>query len=173
MALAARAGRSGLSGAVAAAIDAWALFGGVILLAVVAMNVASVVGGVVWVPFPGDFEMTQVGVAVAAFAFLPYCELTGTNVTADIFTSGVGRQTLSVFKVLASVVALLFSLLLLWRMYGGLLDHKEYNYVTAIVEVPLWMSFIPILISLALLAAAAVITLTENARGVAGQPQDG
>ncbi len=173
MAIAARAGRSGLPGAVAAVIDAWALFGGLIVLAVVAMHVASVVGGMVWVPFPGDFELTQIGIAVAAFAFLPYCELTGANVTADIFTSGVGRRTLSVFKLLASVVALLFSVLLLWRMYAGLLDQKEYNYVTAILQVPVWLSFIPIVLSLGLLVAAAAITLVENARGVAGQTPDG
>ncbi len=173
MALAARTGRSGFSGAVAGVIDAWALLGGVILLAVVAMNLASVVGGMVWIPFPGDFELTQVGVAVAAFAFLPYCELTGTNVTADIFTSGAGRRTLSVFKLLASVVALFFSLLLLWRMYGGLLDQKEYNYITAILQVPIWVVFVPILVSLSLLVAAAAITLSENVRGVAEQPQGG
>lgn len=173
MAIAARAGRSGLPGAGAAVIDAWALFGGLIVLAVVAMHVASVVGGMVWVPFPGDFELTQIGIAVAAFAFLPYCELTGANVTADIFTSGVGRRTLSVFKLLASVVALLFSVLLLWRMYAGLLDQKEYNYVTAILQVPVWLSFIPIVLSLGLLVAAAAITLVENARGVAGQTPDG
>ena len=173
MALAARTGRSGFSGAVAGVIDAWALLGGVILLAVVAMNLASVVGGMVWILFPGDFELTQVGVAVAAFAFLPYCELTGTNVTADIFTSGAGRRTLSVFKLLASVVALFFSLLLLWRMYGGLLDQKEYNYITAILQVPIWVVFVPILVSLSLLVAAAAITLSENVRGVAEQPQGG
>ncbi len=170
MALAARRGRSGLAGAAAAVIDAWALLGGLTLLAVVAMNVASVIGGVAWAPFPGDFELTQIGVAVAAFAFLPYCELTGANVTADIFTAGAGRRMLAMFKLLASVVAFLFSLLLVWRMYGGLLDQKEYNYITAIVEFPIWVAFVPILISLALLATAAAITLGENARGIAGRP---
>lgn len=169
MTLAARRGRSGLARAAAAVIDAWALLGGLTLLVVVAMNVASVIGGVVWAPFPGDFELTQIGVAVAAFAFLPYCELTGANVTADIFTAGAGRRTMAVFKLLASVVAFLFGLLLLWRMYGGLLDHKEYNYITAIVEFPIWVAFLPILISLALLATAAAITLSENARGIAGR----
>ncbi|MCY4097864.1 MAG: hypothetical protein OXF40_06345, partial [Rhodospirillales bacterium] len=63
--------------------------------------------------------------------------------------------------------------LLLWRMYAGLLDQKEYNYVTAILQVPVWTGFIPIVLSLALLVAAAAITLVENARGVAGQTRDG
>jgi len=162
-------GRSGISGAAARVITLWALLGGGLLLLVVAMNVVSVIGGILWVPFPGDFELTQIGVAVAAFTFLPYCELTGSNVTADIFTIKASRRTVAFFKLLASVVALIFALLLLWRMYAGMLNQKEYDYTTAIVQFPIWLAFIPILISLALLAVAALLTLTEHGRQVAGR----
>ena len=58
------------------------------MLLVVAMHTWSVIGNQFGMPFPGDFEMTEIGIANAAFAFLPYCQLTGANVTADIFTSG-------------------------------------------------------------------------------------
>jgi len=154
--------RAGLPGLARNAITGWALFGGVVLGLVVLINVVSVVGGVVWKPFPGDFEMTEVGVAVAAFAFLPYCQMVGANVTADIFTSGASERTLGIFALLASVVALGFSLLLLSRMYFGMLDQKAYNYTTAILQFPHWVAFIPILISLALLAVASLITLSES-----------
>src|SRR3546814_5046218 len=69
-----RGGRAGLVRPARAAITAWALLGGLVLVAVVLINVLSVIGGVVWRPFPGDFEMTEIGIAVAAFAFLPYCQ---------------------------------------------------------------------------------------------------
>lgn len=154
--------RAGLSSLARNAIIGWALFGGVILALVVLVNVVSVVGGVVWKPFPGDFEMTEIGVAVAAFAFLPYCQMVGANVTADIFTSGASDRALGVFSLLASIVALGFSLLLLSRMYFGMLDQKAYNYTTAILQFPHWVAFIPILISLALLAVAALLTLSES-----------
>lgn len=160
--------RSGLTGAAARIITGWALLGGALLLAVIVMNVLSVIGSVVWRPFPGDFEMTEIGVAVAAFAFLPYVELTGANVTADIFTARVGRRTLASFKLLASLVALAFSLLMLWRMSEGMLDQKDYAYTTAILQFPTWIAFVPILISLALLALAALITLIDNSAAVAG-----
>src|SRR3546814_14086731 len=78
-----RGGRAGLVRPARAAITAWALLGGLVLVAVVLINVLSVIGGVVWRPFPGDFEMTEIGIAVAAFAFLPYCQLTGANVLSD------------------------------------------------------------------------------------------
>lgn len=159
-----RDGRAGPFGLARFVITAWALLGGVVLAAVVLVNVVSVAGAIVWKPFPGDFEMTEVGVAVAAFAFLPYCQLTGANVTADIFTSGASPRWIAAFSLLASVVALGFSLLLLWRMYLGMLDQKAYGYTTAILQFPHWVAFLPILASLALLAVASLITLLEGAR---------
>jgi TRAP-type C4-dicarboxylate transport system permease small subunit len=154
-----RAGPIGLARNV---IKVWALMGGVSLVAVVAINVISVVGAVVWKPFPGDFEMTEVGVAVAAFAFLPYCQLTGANVTADIFTAGASPRWIAAFTLLGSIIALGFSLVLLRQMYRGMVDQKAFEYTTAILQFPHWLAFLPILVSLALLAVAAAITLVEN-----------
>lgn len=156
-------GGAGIVGAARKIIHAWALLGGCVLLAVVAMNMLSVIGSVVWKPFPGDFEMTEVGVAIAAFSFLPYCQLSYSNVTADIFTSRASPRTIALLTAIASIVALLFSLLLCWRMYEGMLDQKEYGYTTAILQFPHWIAFIPFLISLVLLALAALITFGENA----------
>ena len=56
--------------------------------------------------------------------------------------------------------------LLGWRMNAGRIDQLEYNYVTTILEVPHAWAFIPILASLALLAVAAAVTLTEALRAV-------
>ena len=145
-------------------ITGWALLGGAVLLAVVAINVISVLGAMFDAPFPGDFELTEMGVANAAFAFLPYCQLTRSNVTADIFTQKAGPRMLAFLRLLSSLVALLFSLLLLWRMYAGLLDQKQYNYETSILQVPIWLAYVPVLVSLALLAVAAGITLAQDLR---------
>lgn len=148
--------------AVRAAIAAWALAGSAALVAVVAVNVVSVTSAaLLGRPFPGDFEMTQVGVAVAAFAFLPYCQLTGANVTADIFTSRAGPRLRFGLEAVASVVAIGFSLLLMWRMWAGMLDQKAFNYTTAILQFPHWIAFVPILVSLALTALAAAMTLAQ------------
>lgn len=161
--------RSGLAGAAARAIEGWAMAGGLLLLAVVAVNVASVIGGVVWRPFPGDFELTEMGVAVAAFAFLPWCQLHDANVTADIFTSRASRRWVARFRLAASAVALVFALLLLWRMSLGMEDQRTYGYTTTILQIPIWWAFVPALVSLALLAVAAVLTLTEAGRAALGR----
>jgi len=147
-------------------VTLWALLGGVLLLGVVAINVVSVLGVIVRHPFPGDFELTEIGVAVAVFAFLPYCQLMDANVTADIFTARAPAPLLAALRALASFVAFGFACILAWRMYLGMLDQKEYDYTTAILQVPIWWGFVPILLSLALLIAAALVTLIESLRGV-------
>jgi TRAP-type C4-dicarboxylate transport system permease small subunit len=146
----------------------WALAGGVLLLGVVAVNTWSIasraLGGR---PFAGAFELTEVGVAVAVFTFLPYCQLVGANVTADIFTARAAPRTVAALALLASVVALGFALLLAQRMYLGLIDQRAFGYATTILNVPIWWAFVPIVGSLGLLALAALVTLMESARETA------
>lgn len=163
--------RTGWTGAAETVITVWGILGGVMVLAVVLMNVWSVISALgVWqalfpdtnITFQGDFELTQMGIAIAAFAFLPYCQISGANVTADIFTSRASPLWVAIFALVASVVALIFGCLLLYAMYGGMLSQRQYNYTTAILQVPIWWAYLPCLLSLALMAVAAFITLIEN-----------
>ncbi len=157
--------RTGIAGAAEAVITGWALFGGLVLLAIVVINIYAVITSFTGTRFSGDFELTEMFAAVAAFCFLPYTQLTDANVTADIFTSRASPRWVALFKLVAAVVALLFALLLLWRMYYGMIDQRDYRYTTTILQVPIWWAFVPILISLALLAVAAAINFIEYGRG--------
>lgn len=157
---------TGPQGLVTKIATGWALAGGVVLLLVVLMHTWSVIGTQFGLPFPGDFELTEIGVAIAAFAFLPYCQITGANVTADIFTSRASPRTLSVLSLIAALVAVVFSILLLWRMWAGMLDQKNYEYETAVLQIPNWLGWIPILISLALWAICSVATAIWHLRRI-------
>jgi len=148
-------------------IELWALLGGIVLLCIALMSTWSATSGFLFgKPLPGDFEMVEVLVAVAAFAFLPYCQLTDANVTADIFTARASRRTIAAFGLFAGIVALAIALLLLWRMSAGLQDYRQYVETTAILKFPIWVAYIPALVSLFLLTVACVITLKEAARNV-------
>ncbi|MBO6825923.1 MAG: TRAP transporter small permease [Sneathiella sp.] len=140
----------------------WALLGGLVLTLVVLVNAYSIFADLLFkTPFPGDFELTEMGVAIAAFTFLPYCQITGSNVTADLFTAGAGRRAIAVMSFLASLVALSFAGILLWRMSAGLIDYREYEEITGILSIPIWYGFVPALISLCLLALASFMTLVD------------
>jgi TRAP-type C4-dicarboxylate transport system permease small subunit len=143
-------------------IEAWALLGGLVLAGIALMSTWSAASG--WLfsrPLPGDFEMVEMLVAVSVFMFLPYCQLTSANVSADLFTARAGPRTVALLELLAALVALGFSLLLLWRMYEGLLDYRQYIETTTILRIPIWYAYVPALASLALLAAAALISIGE------------
>ena len=90
----------------AARITGWALCGGLVLLGVVLVNAFSIVSGALANrPFAGDFELTEMGTAIAAFCFLPYAQLTGANVSADIFTTRAGPICLAL-RVGAALITL-------------------------------------------------------------------
>ncbi len=139
----------------------WALAGGILLFLVVFLNTFSVAGGIVGNPIPGDFELTEMGVAIAVFAFLPYCQLTNANVTADIFTSRASPRWLALFGLISSLVALLFSILLFWCMSQGMVDRYNYQYTSAILLIPMWIPYVPVLFSWVLLLLAAIISVKD------------
>jgi TRAP-type C4-dicarboxylate transport system permease small subunit len=154
-----------LHGLVLRICTGWAVLGGIVLLAVVVINVASIVSFALFnISLTGDFELTEMGVAIAAFAFLPYCQIAGLNVTADIFTASASRFWLSLFSLLGAAIALVFGALMLWRMYYGMLDQKTYDSTTAILQIPLWWGYAACLLSLALLVLASFASLVDAAK---------
>lgn len=149
------------------ATEAWALLGGLLLLVIALMiSYSSAAGWLLGKPLPGDVELVEMLTAVSVFMFLPYCQITGANVTADIFTARAEPRTVAILELLAALVALAFGLLLLWRMYEGLLDYRQYVETTTILKIPIWVAYVPALASLALLAAAAAVSVHAAVRRV-------
>jgi len=141
-------------------IELWALAGGVVLLGVAVMTTWSAASG--WLfgkPMPGDFELTEIFVAVAVFAFLPYCQQTDANVTADLFTAGAGPRAVAGFRLFGALLSLAVAVLLAWRTWAGLLDYRQYVETTAILRIPIWWAYVPALASLVLLIVACLIVL--------------
>lgn len=160
------AGRARWIAILAAGIRFWALIGGAITLALSVMTALSALSNIFFgKPFSPDHELVKHFIAIAIFMFLPYCQLTGSNVTVDIFTEGMSERGKAAMAAFSSLFALAFSLLLLRQMYLGFFSYLRFPEVTPVLKLPLWTAFPPILVSLALLAAAALITLIEGWQG--------
>ncbi|AEQ51225.1 TRAP transporter small permease [Pelagibacterium halotolerans] len=152
----------------------WALLGGVFILGVVAINVYSIALIILFGrPFPGVYELVQIGAAVGMFMFLPYCQISGANVTADIFTSGMPKKAVAALSALGALLALALAVLLLWRMFFGLEDLIEYRETTTIHQIPLWYGYVPILVSLALVALAAFSNIVQARYGIIPEEIEG
>lgn len=124
-----------------------ALAGGFLLLAIVVLNTVSI-GlrallplGIGSGPIAGIYDITEMGVAVAVFAFLPYCQFTDGHASVDLLRGRFG-------KLFDAVSALMFHLLMLtvasvgtWRLYLGMVDKRSFGETTFIAQIPLWYGY--------------------------------
>lgn len=145
----------------------WAMTGGVLILILSVMAAASAASNLFFGrPFSADHELVKHVTAIAIFMFLPYCQISGANITLDFFTDGLSERAKQAMSAFSSLFALAFAVLLFVQMLQGFQSYIRFQEVTPVLRLPLWTAFPPILISLALLAAASFINLAEGLRRV-------
>src|SRR5690606_21589723 len=95
----------------------WAILGGVLTLGLAIMTAGSALSNVFFQrPFPADYELVKHIIAVAIFMFLPYCQITGSNITVDIFTAGMSERAKQAMVAFSSLFGLAFSILMFVQM---------------------------------------------------------
>lgn len=141
--------------------------GGLFLVAIMVLTVISVVlREVIGRPIPGDFELVEMGCAIAMFAFLPYCQLVGGNVAVTFVTARAPRWLRGWLDAAASAAYAAVALLMTWRLTLGGLDIQRYQETTMVLGVPVWWAFVPIVPSVALLAVVAAYTAWRSLKQV-------
>jgi TRAP-type C4-dicarboxylate transport system permease small subunit len=149
------------------AVEAVALIGGVLLVALATMVVVSVtlrsdlVGAA---GVPGDFELVQMATAVAAFCFLPYCQLKRGNIFVDTFTLRLPVRWRNWIDAVWDVVYGLVMALVAWRLAVGARAALASGENTMVLGFP---SYIPIALCsvLAVLVAAAAFVSARRLIG--------
>ena len=137
--------------------DRLALAGGALLMGMAFLVTASVL--LRWLMrqgIPGDFELLQIGLALAVFSFMPLCQLRGGNLFVDTFTGrlppAVWRRLDGLWSLVYAVVAALIAVMLAM----GAVETLRSGTTTMVLELPLgW----PIAISAALAAWLAYVVL--------------
>lgn len=122
-----------------------AVLGGLILTAVMVMIVVSISGrALVFAglgPIPGDFELVEVGTAVAVFLFLPWCYLRGGHATVDLLFNHLPKPLQWLVTTFSDVLMLVMWLVFTQRLYEGMLEKKEYMETTFILLMPMWWGY--------------------------------
>ncbi|RPH75806.1 MAG: TRAP transporter small permease [Candidatus Rokuibacteriota bacterium] len=133
------------------------------------MSVVSIAGRTVLSrPLAGDFELVQVGCAVAVAAFLPYCQLRRGNIIVDFFTVRAGPRVQASLDALGAVLLAAVMALLAWRTAAGMLTVKAAGEITMIVGFPVWLGYAAIVPSLALTALVGLATALEALKASRG-----
>lgn len=139
--------------------------GGITLLAMMMLTVLSVLQRtVLGKPIPGDFELVEMGSAIAIFCFLPWCQVSSGNVLVDFFTQKTSAATNHLLEAVGDLLYLLIAALLLWRLWYGGFEMYEYGEQSMVLRLPIWISFIVILPAMALLTATCAATCAGHLR---------
>jgi len=137
----------------------FAFLGGAVLVGITLMSVTSITGrALLGKPVPGDFELVQLGSAVAIAAFLPYCQLRRGNIIVDFFTTRASARAQAVLDALGALLFSAVMALLAWRTTLGFMTVKASHEVTMIVGFPVWIGYAAIVPSLVLATLVGVQT---------------
>lgn len=119
-----------------------AVVGGIVLFLMAWLTAVSVTGrAAVSAPIPGDFELVSIGTGIAIFAFLPYCQITRSNVIVDFFMANASTRAKAFCDTLGALLYLAIGALLTWRLVLGGLDMYHYSERTMTVNFPRWTTF--------------------------------
>lgn len=108
-----------------------AYLGGVVLVAAAVITVASIIGRALlsWGlgPITGDFELVEMGCAIAIFSFLPWCQLNRGNVSVDVLANALGSRMKAILGLFGDLAVCILSGLILWRLYLGFGEKFPYG----------------------------------------------
>lgn len=132
-----------------------AIAGGLVFVAIVAMEIVSIVGRKLfsWT-VPGDVELLQMGAAFASAAFFAYCHMVRGDVKVDFFTARLSPRKVAALDAFGSLLVALFGALVAWRTTAGALSIKEVGETSAILGWPVWIAQMLMVPSFVLLAIA-------------------
>lgn len=150
--------------------------GGLVLIAIAVITVLSITGRALIFaglgPIKGDFELVEMGCAIAVFFFLPWCQLKRGHVTVDIFVDRLPRRGHAGFGLIGDLCVLVAASLIAWRLYLGFGEKFPYGSdalretlsmgykpffpeTTYELELPVWMPY-----GLALVGAAVFVLVS-------------
>jgi TRAP-type C4-dicarboxylate transport system permease small subunit len=119
-----------------------AYLGGAVISAVALMSVASIVGRtVIGRTVAGDFELVEIGIAVAASMFLPYCQATRGHIVVDFFTLKAGARTIARLDRLGHLLMAVMLLVIAWRTSRAAADLWATGQTSMLRGFPLWLGY--------------------------------
>lgn len=142
--------------------DINAAIGGVILVAIAAMTVVSVIGRAAFShPILGDVELVQLGCAVVVASFLPYTQFHRANIIVDFFTTGARQATQRRMDAFGTLLYTAVMLLAAWRVAAGGVAIHEAQETSMLMNLPLWIPYLLMVPGLTLCAVIGAVQTVQ------------
>ena len=144
----------------------FALTGGFIMLMLAVTTVASIIGRTtIGQSIEGDYEIIEMGLAMAVFLFLPECYLRKGHVIVDLFTAHCKPSTLRFLDTFSDVIFTLVAFTFAYRMSLSGFEAKEYLEQSMLLELPTWWTFIVGVVSMTLCGLCGLYKLSTSLCG--------
>lgn len=132
-----------------------AIAGGLVFVALVVMQIVSIVGRKLFAwPVPGDVEVLQMCAAFAAASFFAWCHLVNGDVKVDFFTHNLPPRVVAGLDAVGSLLVGIFGLLIAWRSAAGAMSVHEVGETSAVLGWPVWIAQALMVPGFVMLAAA-------------------
>lgn len=150
-----------------------ALIGGVALLAVTIITCVSIVGRALAFaglgPVKGDFEIVEIGVGFAIFAFLPWCQYARGQARVDLFTSALGVRPNKIIDLIADVLMLIAAVIIARQLWLGMLDKHRYLETTFILQFPAWIGYAAALVGAVVFCIVSAFCVLRSLHHLKGE----
>lgn len=162
--------RQGIGKALRYWVTALALLGGLVLVLLVVMSVASIFGRVLFSkPIQGDYELAQMMSAMAVSLFLPYCHLRRSHVLVDFFTAGASKRVKHWLDAIAGLLLTVIAGLFARQLFFGMSDGQNSGETSMLLGLPVWWPYTALVVAFGSLSLTAVyFTVLEIARAITG-----
>ena len=149
-----------------------ALIGGTLFMLLVGMSLISIIGRKLFaLPVPGDFEILQMGAAVASATFFSYCQMVDGHVRVDFFTHWLPLRARAFLDGLAALLMGAVALLIAWRTAVAAVSSYESGEASLMLGWPGWVPIALIVPGFLLFATTSLYIAGRRFRVVAGGAQ--
>ncbi|MCI5109909.1 MAG: TRAP transporter small permease [Marivita sp.] len=151
-----------------------ALAGGAVLLCLIALTCVSILGRALVPldigvgPIRGIYDMTEIGMAAAIFAFLPWAQFTEAHARVDLFQSVMPRTMDQLLDLAFNVGMLVAASVGTWRLYLGMQDKLSFGETTLIAQIPVWQGYAASLVGAVGFILVSAFCVLRAGRRIAG-----
>lgn len=158
---------------------ALAFAGGAVLIGLIVLTCISIAGRALLPlnlgigPIRGIYDYTELGMAMAVFAFLPIAQLREAHARVDLLEAALPKLMNRLLDLLFNLGMLGVACVGTWRLYLGMQDKLRFGETTVIAQIPVWQGYAAGLVGaagFALVAGFCVIRSLRRLAGVADVP---
>ena len=110
-------------------------------------------------PILGSQELVEIGMSIVVMLAMPYTAMTGQHIRVDILDRKLGSKGRFAGDLFARVVSILVLALLVRKTWDKALDAHEYEDVTNMIEIPIWIAYGAITVGMGLFILVLVLQL--------------